>query len=528
MRGTVRWSHLNFYGGARHATADAKYSAIDRGAKFSFIEPYFLRRGVSFNLSGTAWRTNQLTYDSNTVGGRATVAYHSDAGLTGIREATHREIRVGYVHEYLRYGITSGFEDQTLRSERIALGLDPDTGRGAGTLSALDLDLERVAVDDALNPHRGTIASAHVVGAFRFLRGAYHYQELMLEGRGFLPLGHAVVWANRARIGSLFAEFVDDMPFSARYFLGGSTSVRGWGRFELSPLNSQGQPVGGRSLVEASTELRFPLRGRLSGVAFVDAGTVGYQSGHVDWTTMHYAARPGVRFLTPIGAMRADLGVQLNRVPGLVVDGEPERRRWRLHFASDRRSDMARRRVTRWIIGIVGGALLLLATSAIVVETPWFKERLRRIVVTRANETLNGDLIVGHLTGSLITGVELHNVVFTQPGGPVFAAERIAVRYDPRILIRGKFVLDELTLTRPVIHIAQRAGGWNVANLVAADERRETAGVLFQKLTIGTATFESSHATSAARRLVNVNAALDLTCFGGGESFEVTCCARMT
>ena len=85
--------------------------------------------------------------------------------------------------------------------------------------------------------------------------------------------------------------------------------------------------------MEASTELRFPVRGRLSGVAFVDAGTVGYQGGHFDLATMRYAAGPGVRFLTPIGALRADVGVQLNRVPGLVVDGQPEQRRWRLHFS---------------------------------------------------------------------------------------------------------------------------------------------------------------------------------------------------
>jgi hypothetical protein len=31
--------------------------------------------------------------------------------------------------------------------------------------------------------------------------------------------------------------------------------------------------------------------------------------------------------------VRADLGVQLARIPGLVVGGEPERRRWRIHFS---------------------------------------------------------------------------------------------------------------------------------------------------------------------------------------------------
>lgn len=332
LRGTVRWSHLNFLGGARHATADAKYSAIDRGVKLSFIAPYFVRRGFSLNVSGTAWRTNQLSYDTSTFGGRTTLSYHSDTGLTGLREPIHREVRIGYLHEYLRYGITNP-EDETLHSERIALGLDPESGRSAGTLSALDIDLERVAVDDALNPRRGTITSVHLENAFRFLRGAYHYQELMFEGRIYWPLTRTIVWANRARIGTLFAGSVSDMPFSARYFLGGSTSVRGWGRYEISPLNSRGLPIGGRSLLEISTELRFPLRGKLSGVAFVDAGQVGAESVTFDMATLRYAAGPGLRYLTPIGAVRADLGVQLNRVPGLVINGKDEQRHWRVHFS---------------------------------------------------------------------------------------------------------------------------------------------------------------------------------------------------
>lgn len=333
LRGTARWTHLNFLGGARHATTEAKWSSIDRGVKFSFIEPYFVRRGVSFNLSGTGWKTSQLTYETSTFGGRATVSFHGDTGLAGPREPIHREIRVGYIHEYLRYGITQSLGDLSLREERIALGLDPDTGRSAGTLSALDLDIERVAVDDAMNPHRGTIVSVHLQSAFRLLRGAYRFQEVMLEGRAFVPIGPSIVWATRARAGSLFAPSVDAMPFSARYFLGGSTSVRGWGRFEISPLDPRGLPIGGRSLIEASTELRFPVRGKLGGVAFLDAGHVGAESGRFAPGDLRYAVGPGVRYLTPIGAIRADLGVQLNPIPGLLINGVPERRRWRLHVS---------------------------------------------------------------------------------------------------------------------------------------------------------------------------------------------------
>jgi outer membrane translocation and assembly module TamA len=41
----------------------------------------------------------------------------------------------------------------------------------------------------------------------------------------------------------------------------------------------------------------------------------------------------GLRYSTPVGVIRADLGIQLNHVPGLIVNGEPEQRHWRIHLS---------------------------------------------------------------------------------------------------------------------------------------------------------------------------------------------------
>jgi outer membrane protein insertion porin family len=333
-RGLVEWKHLNLFGGAEQTTANAKYSSIERGVRLSFVQPYLFRKGLSLNITGTAWHTSELTYETGTYGGRATVIYHSDAGLTGPREPVHRELRVAYINEYVRYGITSqSLGDLSLREERIALGLNPDTGRGAGTLAALDLDLERVAVDDALNPRRGTIVSGHFEHAARALGGTYHFEGVQAEARVYVPFGKSVVLANRFQIGSLVAANPTDMPFSERYFLGGSSSVRGWGRFQISPLDAQGLPIGGRSMMLWSSEARFPVRGKISGVAFLDAGNVWPDSSTFQLNGLRYAVGPGVRYLTPIGAVRADVGIQVNRIPGLIINGAPESRFWRLHFS---------------------------------------------------------------------------------------------------------------------------------------------------------------------------------------------------
>ena len=123
-----------------------------------------------------------------------------------------------------------------------------------------------------------------------------------------------------------------DVPFGKRYFLGGSTSLRGWGIYEVGPL-AGGLPVGGNSLVSFSSEMRAPLPGKLGAVLFLDGGNVWADSFGMNLRDLHYAVGPGLRYQTPIGPLRFDVGYQLNPEPGLLVNGQPQQRRWRMHFS---------------------------------------------------------------------------------------------------------------------------------------------------------------------------------------------------
>ena len=123
------------------------------------------------------------------------------------------------------------------------------------------------------------------------------------------------------------------VPFFKRYFLGGSNSLRGWGRFEVAPLSASGLPIGGFSLVEMSTEFRAPLFGKVSAVLFADAGSVASAPRDVELRDLRYDAGVGLRYLTPIGPVRVDFARQLNPIPNLLVDGVPETKNWRIHFS---------------------------------------------------------------------------------------------------------------------------------------------------------------------------------------------------
>jgi outer membrane translocation and assembly module TamA len=124
-----------------------------------------------------------------------------------------------------------------------------------------------------------------------------------------------------------------NVPFSKKYFLGGATSIRGWGRFEVSPLGESQLPIGGNTLFAASTEARLFLTDKLGGVLFLDAGNVWPDVEDLDLNDLRYAVGTGLRYQTPIGPIRFDVGYQLNPIPGLLVDGKPEERRWRMHFS---------------------------------------------------------------------------------------------------------------------------------------------------------------------------------------------------
>jgi outer membrane protein insertion porin family/translocation and assembly module TamA len=333
VRGSINWQHLNVFGRARRFEAEAKASALDQRLRLTFVQPYLARPGWSMNVSALGEATEQLTYDAQSYGGSATISYHHERGGTPAREPVRNDLHFTYRNEFLRYGISEeSLSDFDQRDELIALGLDPETGRGEGTLGSLDFDYERVAVDDVFQPRRGTVVTAHFEHARPWLGGTYVFDEVSAEGRVFFQVG-PIVLANRAGFGVLSSDDVAKVPFSKRYFLGGATSLRGWGRYEVSPLDEDGFPIGGRTRVQVSSEARFLITQRLIGLFFVDSGAVGSSDWNVGDLVMRFDVGPGLAYRTPIGPIRADVGYQLNPIEGLVINGEPSTRRWRLHIS---------------------------------------------------------------------------------------------------------------------------------------------------------------------------------------------------
>jgi outer membrane protein insertion porin family len=178
------------------------------------------------------------------------------------------------------------------------------------------------------------LLSGHIEQAGKWLWGNYNFWSASAEARHFATFGRTVTLATRLRAGSIVPAGDDEanVPFYRRFFLGGSSSIRGWGRFDVSPL-TEGFPVGGLTMFEGSSEIRMPLRGKFGAVAFIDFGNVWREPRNFDLGDLRYAVGPGLRYQTPIGPARFDVGYQLNPIEGLLVNGEPQKRSFRIHFS---------------------------------------------------------------------------------------------------------------------------------------------------------------------------------------------------
>jgi outer membrane translocation and assembly module TamA len=301
--------------------------------KADLSQSYFLKPHLSLGFSAQAWNTREVLYSADTVGGRVTLRHQADARARNTWALT-------FVDEYQTSTATEeALANPEFRDDLIALGLDPTDGKQAGTLIGFELDVTRNTTRNRLDPRQGYSAALHLEQAGGWLPGSYDFYLAALDVRQYTSFGRRVVLANRLQTGSidgigqgLTVDDTSSVPFSRRYFLGGSTSLRGWGRLEVSPL-SGGLPIGGLTMLEMNSELRLAISRNISVVAFIDAGNAWERSWQFELDDLRAAVGPGLRYRTPIGPVRADVGYQLTPIDGLLIDGEPEKRHWRVHFS---------------------------------------------------------------------------------------------------------------------------------------------------------------------------------------------------
>ncbi|OSQ38101.1 hypothetical protein TMES_13825 [Thalassospira mesophila] len=280
------WEHRNLFGKGEKLRLKLEGSGLQQGASATFRKPQFLRRHQALVGQSEATRYSTDAYDGDLANAFAGIerefwknwsatygltAEYSD--LTGA-DSPNEEFYLGGLRGVLRHDNTNN-------------PLDPTTG------NRLEL---------SVSPYI-SLAGAETQFAVISLNGSQYYA---FDDRGYYVL------AGRGRVGSIIGDERSSLPANKRFYSGGGGSVRGYQYQTVGPLNADGDPIGGRSVIEAGLEFRARITDSIGLVPFVEGGNV-YEGVKPDDVSLMWSTGLGVRYYTAIGPVRFDFAVPLDK-----------------------------------------------------------------------------------------------------------------------------------------------------------------------------------------------------------------------
>ncbi|HTO41041.1 MAG TPA: BamA/TamA family outer membrane protein [Rhizomicrobium sp.] len=297
------WSHRNLFGNGEQLNLSAAGNGLGGSAtnalgynlSAQYIEPMFRRPDQVLEFSLAALKQDLDAYDQTAFLGGAYIRrkfsklWTGSAGLTAMAETIGQE---GVRRDYQLVALPlSGTYDSTGLNEPLE---DPTHGLRA-SLSA---------------------TPTHAFGAFSsnfviLQAAASSYFDFYDFGVG--DKGRSVL-AVRGLVASVQGASQFGLPPDQRLYAGGSGTVRGYDYQSIGPQFPNGKPIGGTSAAAATVEFRQRILRDFGAVAFVDAGQASDVSAPFTGT-VRVGAGVGVRYYTPIGPLRVDVALPLNRAP---------------------------------------------------------------------------------------------------------------------------------------------------------------------------------------------------------------------
>lgn len=284
------WEHRNLFSEGEKFTADVLLATQERSLKTSLAKPYFLRDDQSLKIGGKIAQEDNDAYE--TTGASISAGVERDLG-----DKWTAGLGVQYGFERIR--------DQD-GTENVALLSFP-------AFAAKDTR------NDPLDPTSGWVLNLNTAPSIDTIDRSTRFLKNSISGsyyQGFEGTARPVL-AVRGATGSILGASSDTIPATERFYAGGSGSIRGYGYQLAGPLDADNDPLGGRSFVEFSTELRLRILEDYGMVAFVDGGNV-FDSTYANFeNNLLWGAGIGFRYYTSFGPVRADIAVPLNKRAGV-------------------------------------------------------------------------------------------------------------------------------------------------------------------------------------------------------------------
>ncbi|HWB99512.1 MAG TPA: BamA/TamA family outer membrane protein [Bryobacteraceae bacterium] len=310
-------SRLNIWGLGHSITFRSRISTLERRALVDYLLPRF-RGNDALQLSFTA--LYDYTRDVRTF--TATRA----EGSVQLSQRMSKSITLLYRYNYRRVSVDS------VKITQLVIPLVTQPVR-LGSFSGTFIQDRR---DDPIDSHKGIYNTLDLGLAEKGFGSQRNFLRFLGRNSTYHPIGHKLVFARNTTFGVIQPfHFTGDpaqaIPLPERFFSGGANSMRGFPENQAGPRDPiTGFPLGGNALLANQAEIRFPLIGEnISGVGFYDAGNVysnvdqisfrshqrelpNHERDLTDFDYMVHSVGFGVRYRTPIGPVRIDLGYSLN------------------------------------------------------------------------------------------------------------------------------------------------------------------------------------------------------------------------
>ncbi|NNK01653.1 MAG: outer membrane protein assembly factor [Desulfatitalea sp.] len=168
--------------------------------------------------------------------------------------------------------------------------------------------------DDFIRPRRGWLSALSMDMSKGFDNNLDDFFKYRFDTRYYHPLASRVTLAARFWIGYLSPYGGDAPPVDQLFYLGGTSTVRGYEE-NLLRFDAEGKAVGGQLAMTANVETRIDIGRNFELIPFVDTGSVRQAQAPAGNDDLRWSAGLGVQYITPIGPMGLFYGMKIDPKP---------------------------------------------------------------------------------------------------------------------------------------------------------------------------------------------------------------------
>lgn len=300
-----------FYGGGQRFRVQGMFGIERQGVNIDFTEPWLMDMPLRLDVSGYANKVEYDHWDESRIGAKTSLTHKVFDDFTSLTGA--------YKFEQVNVNDISSSASEYLRSQG-----------GHEWVSQFSLLANRDTRDSLLEPTSGYLTNGSAALASKVIGSSSNFYRLeSKDSYYFSLLEKALVFHLGGKIGTISAfDRNDQVPIFERYFLGGGDSIRGFPYRQVSPVDVNGDNIGGQSMLLLTAEMTHPIWSFIRGAVFVDAGNAWYQSYSFGMSGMNSGAGYGLRIKVPY----LNAPVKLDLAYPILSNQSDLSRQLRFHF----------------------------------------------------------------------------------------------------------------------------------------------------------------------------------------------------